>query len=213
MIADEPIDLELTKREEIFRGRVWDVRRDEVNYFGVPMVRDYVVHPGAVGVIAINDKADLLLVSQYRHPMGKNMWEPPAGLLDTVEESPLVAAKRELLEETGYEATTWNVLVDFANSPGGSTEQIRCYLAQGLKEHASGRPMGNDEELHMLVEWVPLESVIAGIRTGLVTNSLLVAGTFALLTSLADPEMLRDADASWPARDFAISADRVRLPE
>jgi ADP-ribose pyrophosphatase len=212
MIEDQPHELEIVQSQTILEGYVWDVRRERVRLDDMEFSRDFVVHPGAVGVIAVDDELNLLLVHQYRHPMGKLMWEPPAGLLDAPGEDPLVAAKRELREETGYSAGTWNVLLDFANTPGGSTEQIRCYLAQGLVLDPTGRGPTEHEEAHMSVQWVPLAQVLAGIREGAVTNSLLVAGTLALVTALAEPDMLRPPHAPWPARDFAVATHRVRLP-
>ena len=183
------------------------------DFNGVEVTREYVVHPGAVGIIAINENAELLLVEQYRHPVGAFMWEPPAGLLDEADEDPLDAAKRELLEETGYQAARWNVLFDIANSPGGSSEQLRCYLAQGLSEHDDGRPIGSDEELDMPTKFVPVDEVLASIAAGMVTNPLLVAGTFALLTALAEPDLiLRKADSEWRARTEVLQGLRVRLP-
>ena len=82
MIQDHEFTPELVSSDTSFTGRVWDVRRDDIRYAGFEFDRDYVVHMGAVGVIAINEHAELLLVDQYRHPQGKVMWEPPAGLLD-----------------------------------------------------------------------------------------------------------------------------------
>ena len=194
-------------------GLVVDVRRDEFTFGDEQVTREYVLHPGAVGIIALNDLGQMLLVEQYRHPVSTVMWEPPAGLLDVADEDPLVAAKRELLEETGYEAEQWNVLFDFANSPGGSSEQLRCYLAQGVSQHPDGRPVGDAEERDMPVHWVPIAEVMEGIAQGRVTHPLLVAGTFALLTAIADPEvMLRPADAPWHARELLLDHDRVRMP-
>jgi ADP-ribose pyrophosphatase len=212
MISDEPLPIEVLADESLLNGFVWDVRRQRVRLDDMEFTRDFVVHPGAVGVIAIDDELNMLLVHQYRHPMGKLMWEPPAGLLDAPGEDPLEAARRELLEETGYTAGTWNVLVDMANTPGGSTEQIRCYLAQGIVAHPEGRGPAEHEEAHMEVRWVPLTEVLAAISQGTVTNALLVTGTLALVAALAEPTMLRPANAQWPARDFAISTNRVRLP-
>lgn len=213
MIEDTRVELPLISRETVLPGHVVDVRRDVFDYNGVEVTREYVVHPGAVGIIAINENAELLLVQQYRHPVGAFMWEPPAGLLDAPNEDPLDAAKRELLEETGFEAARWNVLFDFANSPGGSSEQLRCYLAQGLSEHHDGRPIGSEEELDMPTKFVPVDEVLASIVSGLVTNPLLVAGTFALLTALAEPDLiLRSADSEWRARADVLHGLRVRLP-
>lgn len=212
MIADEPHVTHIHERSVEFHGRVWDVRRDDVTLDQHRFVRDYVVHPGAVAVIAIDAELNMLLVHQYRHPQGSLMWEAPAGLLDAPGEDPLASAKRELLEETGYIAGVWNVLLDLATSPGGSTEQIRIYLAQGLTEDPAGRPKAVDEEAHMAVAWHPVTDVLAAIQAGRVTNAALVAGTLALLTALADPDGLRAGDASWTGRDHLVVNDRVRQP-
>lgn len=214
MISDQPIDYAVVRREEIFNGYVMDLRRDDFDFNGEVLRREYIVHPGAVAIIAMDHEGKLLLVQQYRHPQGKVMWEPPAGLLDTPDEDPLECAKRELLEETGYEASKWEVLLDFANTPGGSSEQIRIYFAQGLKEHVGGRPQGSDEESSMTVHWVPLSEVLASIGAGLVTNAALVVGTLALVTALAEPDtMLRPANSPWPARADILANNRVRLPK
>jgi len=202
MIRDEPAEFPVVTSETVFSGRIWDVREDTFMFGNEELTRDYVVHPGAVGVIALNDLGQMLLVHQYRHPLRKMMWEPPAGLLDVPGEDPLDAAKRELLEETGYVASDWRVLFDFAPSGGGSTEQIRCYLATGLEVHAQGRPVATGEEVDMRVEWIPVGEVMQAIQQGAVTNSLLVAGTFALLAAMADPDaIVRDGDSPWVARD------------
>ncbi len=213
MIADRLVDYKVNNREIIQRGFVWDLRRDDFEFSGETLSRDYVVHPGAVGVIALNHEGAILLVEQYRHAQGKVMWEAPAGLLDAPDEDPLEAIKRELLEETGYVASKWNVLVDVANTPGGSSEQIRIYFAQGITEHPDGRPQGGAEELDMPVHWIQVSEVLNSIAQGLVTNPVLVTGTLALLTALAEPELiLRDANSPWPARADLLSNDRVRLP-
>ena len=101
MIQDEPADFPLIKRDTVFNGRIWDVREETFQFGDQELTRDYIVHPGAVGVIALNDLGQMLLVQQYRRALGKMMWEPPAGLLDVDGENPLDAAKRELQEETG----------------------------------------------------------------------------------------------------------------
>lgn len=213
MITDRVIDYQVTNRQEIFEGYVMNLRRDTFDFEDQSLTREYIVHPGAVGIIAMDHEGKILLVEQYRHAQGKIMWEPPAGLLDAVNEDPLECAKRELLEETGYVASKWEVLIDFANTPGGSSEQIRLYFAQGLKLHLEGRPVGGGEELNMPVHWVPVSEVLASIGQGLVTNAALTVGTLALVTALAEPEiMLRPATSPWPARADVLANGRVRLP-
>ena len=119
----------VAERTEIFHGRVWSVVRDKVRIGESDSVRDVVIHPGAVAIIAVDDHDHVLLIRQYRHPVSMYLFEPPAGLLDVAGEPPLVTAKRELAEEAGMKADTWHVLVDLFNSPGGSSEAIRVYLA------------------------------------------------------------------------------------
>jgi ADP-ribose pyrophosphatase len=214
MISDRPIDYSVTERKNIFTGYVMDLRQDTFDFAGETLTREYIVHPGAVAVIALNHEGAMLLVQQYRHAQGQIMFEPPAGLLDEPAEDPLECAKRELFEETGYLASKWEVLLDFANTPGGSSEQIRIYFAQGLTLHENGRPQGGDEEKDMPVSWVPVSEVLSAIGAGLVTNAALVVGTLALVTALAEPEiMLRPANSGWPAREVILNNDRVRLPK
>ena len=214
MISDRVVTHPIVDRTTVFDGIIWDVRRDVFELNGAEITRDYIVHPGAVAIIAINDSAEMLLIEQYRHAQGKIMWEAPAGLLDAADESPLEAAKRELYEETGYEAAIWNVLVDFANTPGGSTEQIRIYLAQGLTMHVDGRPVGDAEEFEMPMHWIAVQDVMESIARGAVTNPQLVLGTYAALLAMADPDLIvRSADAPWHAREDVLNTDRVRLPK
>ena len=214
MISDRQVSHPIVDRKTVFSGMVWDVRHDAFELNGETVERDYIVHPGAVAIIAINDSGELLLIEQYRHAQGKIMWEAPAGLMDLANEDPLATAKRELFEETGYIAQTWNVLLDLANTPGGSSEQIRIYFARDLSLHPDGRPIGSAEELDMPVHWIPVQEVLESIRRGAVTNPQLVAGTHAALIALAEPGMaLRSEDAPWHAREDVINTDRVWLPK
>ena len=214
MISDRLVDYKIIDRKSVFSGMVWDIRHDAFELNDETVERDYMVHPGAVAIIALNDSGELLLIEQYRHAQGKIMWEAPAGLMDVANEDPLETAKRELYEETGYVAKTLNVLLDLANTPGGSTEQIRIYFAQDLSLHPDGRPAGSAEELDMPVHWISIQDVLESIRRGAVTNPQLVAGTHAALIAMAEPDLaLRSADAPWHAREDLINTDRVWLPK
>jgi ADP-ribose pyrophosphatase len=214
MISDRLVSHPIVDRKTVFSGMVWDIRHDIFELNDETIERDYMVHPGAVAIIALNDAGELLLIEQYRHAQGKIMWEAPAGLMDFADEDPLEAAKRELFEETGYLAKTWNVLLDLANSPGGSSEQIRIYFARDLSLHPDGRPIGDAEELDMPVHWIPIQDVLESIRRGAVTNPQLVAGTHAALIAMAEPDLaLRSQDAPWHAREDLLNTDRVWLPK
>ena len=101
--------------------------------------RTVVSHPGAVAVVTLDDASRVLMIRQYRHPVGYQLWEIPAGLRDAAGEPPLETARRELFEETGYRARDWHVLIDYFTSPGFTTERLRIYLARGV------HPVGEDD--------------------------------------------------------------------
>jgi len=94
MISDRLVSHPIVDRKTVFSGMVWDVRHDSFELNGETVERDYIVHPGAVAIIALNDSGELLLIEQYRHAQGKIMWEAPAGLMDLANEDPLETAKR-----------------------------------------------------------------------------------------------------------------------
>ena len=118
-LADRPDGAPVRSREEVFSGRVWDVVRDVVDLpGGSTVVREIVAHPGAVAVAALDDQGQLLVIQQYRHPIGTYEWELPAGLLDVPGEDPLEAARRELFEEGDLTAAHWEHLLRYATSRG-----------------------------------------------------------------------------------------------
>lgn len=181
-----------------FEGKVWDVVRDTVDLGPAGhAVRDYITHPGAVVVLALDQEERVLLVRQYRHPVGTFLFELPAGLRDTDGEEPLDTAKRELHEETGYVAGTWHSLIDLYLSPGASAERIRVYLARAVRPHPDGRPTDlTGEEYGMPVLWAPLADLVRGVLAGDLHNSSLAAGVLAAWAARADGfASLRPADA------------------
>ena len=185
---------------ERFHGKVWDVATDEVD-LGADrtVVRDYVRHTGAVVIMALNDAGEVYLVRQYRHPVGAECWEPPAGLLDAVGEEPLDAARRELHEEADLIAHTWHVLADYHPSGGGSSESTRVFLARDLTEvPPAERHTRTDEEQDMEGRWVPLDEVVDAVLAGGVHSSSAVVGALALKEALRDGlSRVRPADAPW----------------
>ena len=138
-------------------------------------VREILEHPGAVAIAALDADDRLMMIHQYRHAVGRRLWELPAGLLDVRGEDPLVTAQRELAEEAGLAATDWSVLVDVAPSPGFTDEAVRVYLARGLAE--VGRPeLGDDEEADLAARWVSLPVAVRMVLSGTIVNATTVAG-------------------------------------
>ncbi|RZS80226.1 ADP-ribose pyrophosphatase [Motilibacter rhizosphaerae] len=202
-VDEKATDKRLVRSERVFQGKVWDVRRDTVDLGeGGTVERDVLAHPGAVGVVALDEQERVLLLRQYRHPVGAYLWEPPAGLLDVEGEDPLVSARRELWEETGYRAATWHVLVDFYNSPGGTNESFRCYLARGLERvPESERHQGEGEEVGMELAWLPLDEAVGRVLAGELHNPTGVSGLLAAWAARARGwQDLRAADAPWEWR-------------
>src|SRR6202012_5179419 len=108
--------------------------------------RPVVSHPGAVAVPALDEASRVLMIRQYRHAVGYQLWEIPAGLRDVDGEPLLATAQRELREETGYQARDWHVLVDPFTSPGFTTERVRIFLARGVSAATGTGYEREDEE-------------------------------------------------------------------
>lgn len=127
--ADLP---EVISSRLVYQGKVVSLRVDEIGLLqGGVAVREVVEHPGAVVIVALDDEDAVLLVRQYRHPIGRYLLELPAGGLEDGED-PLSAAKRELREEVGMEAREWRPLGSFFSSPGFVNERLHAFLARGL---------------------------------------------------------------------------------
>jgi 8-oxo-dGDP phosphatase len=164
------------------RGSFVVLRTDQVRMpDGDVAPRDVVEHPGAVAVVALNDAGQVLLIRQYRHPVGHFLWEIPAGLRDVPGELPHRTGERELREETGYTARTWHVLTDCYTSPGISTERVTVYLARGLAEipDAERGPPLRHEEAHLELAWVPLEQAVQLFLAGELHNGVAAVGILA----------------------------------
>jgi 8-oxo-dGDP phosphatase len=164
--------------------------------------RTVVSHPGAVAVLALDDADRVLMIRQYRHPVGYQLWEIPAGLRDAAGEPPLETARRELFEETGYRALEWHVLIDYFTSPGFSTERLRIYLARGVEPIKDGEGPGyvrHDEEKYLVQKWVPLEDAVRLAFAGKLHNSAAITGVLAAQSAQATNfRHIRPADAPEP---------------
>lgn len=176
------------QQETVLRGRVWDVHRDTVDLGPAgEVVREYVVHPGAVAVVALrSDRGpeEVLLVQQYRHPVRMLEWELPAGLLDAAGEAPRRTAERELAEEADLTAGTWHRLGGYHSSPGGLDERIELYLARDLRDVPEpDRFARAGEEQGMPARWVRLDDAVDAVVQGRIGNAAAVVGL--LLTDAA----------------------------
>ncbi|MBF6352420.1 NUDIX hydrolase [Nocardia flavorosea] len=187
----------------VYNGAIVALRLDQVEMpDGRVVEREVVEHHGAVAVVAVDDDGQVVLIRQYRHPLGERLLELPAGLIDIAGEDPLVAARRELAEETGLAARKWSVLVDVALSPGFTDEALRVYLARGLTE--TDRPAPEHEEADLELVRMPLEAAVHAALAGEIVNATAVAGLLALSAADAANLPLRPADAPWPGLPNAL---------
>ncbi len=199
-LADVPVSRAVVDRKQIYSGQVLSLQTDTVDLGdGQEVIRDVVRHPGAVGILALDDQERLLFVQQYRHPVASLLWEPPAGLLDVPGEDPLAAAQRELYEEAGYRARRWDVLVDLYTTPGGNDEALRLYLARDLSPVEEGnRHEGNGEERDMPTAWIALDSAVDLVLSGSLHNPSAVAGVLAVAAARTRGwSALRPASSPW----------------
>ena len=159
----------------IHHGHVFDV---VIETFESPdgerFDRDLVRHPGAVAVVALNERDEVVLVRQFRPALGRWLVEIPAGLLDVAGESLVAAAQRELIEETGYEATMWSTITSFLPAVGFTDERITLFLARGLNQIGS-RAQGV-EERQMEVLHVDLAELVRRIGRGEIEDSKTIVG-------------------------------------
>ncbi|MEV4499987.1 ADP-ribose pyrophosphatase [Micromonospora arborensis] len=192
---------EVRSREERYRGRIFDVVTDEVTMPGGGTgLRDLVRHVGAVAVVALDDAGRVVLIRQYRHPVGRHLWELPAGLMDVSGEELPAAALRELAEEADLTAARIDVLVDLHSSPGFTNELVRVFLARDLTAvPADERHERRDEEADLQVVRFDLDQAVAMVLAGEVTNASAVAGLLAAARARDTGwSGLRPADAPLP---------------
>ncbi len=200
---------ETASSETLYTGKIFALRRDEVQMpGGNTAAREVLEHYGAVAIVAMKDDRSIAMVYQYRHTFGRRLWELPAGLLDIAGEPAHLSAARELEEEAGLQADTWQVLVDLDTAPGYSDESVRVYLATGLTE--VGRPDGHDEEADMTMRWVAIEEAVRLVFSGEVVNSIAVAGILAAHVVTAGFARPRPVDIPWPDKPGAFAARKAR---
>jgi 8-oxo-dGDP phosphatase len=198
-IADEAAHWPVVSSAELTRSRLVTVRSDEVRTPENQLAeRDVVVHPGAVAALALDAADRILMIRQYRHPVGRLLWEIPAGLRDVAGEDPWVTAQRELIEETGYRARDWRILADYYSSPGFSTERLRIFLARDLEAvpAAERHFVPRDEEAHLLLGWLPLDEAVRKVFAGELHNGPAILAIMAGYAARSEGfDRLRPANA------------------
>lgn len=148
---------------------------------GKSFSRTILQHHGAVGILVLDEDDRVLVLDQYRHPVGKRFIELPAGILDVKGEPPIDAAKRELREEADLEAKNWRSILYMYSSPGGSTEHWEVFLAEDLSPTPHDlRETRTAEEADMRQLWIPLADLIDAALDGRIGDSMTVSSVLAV---------------------------------
>jgi 8-oxo-dGTP pyrophosphatase MutT (NUDIX family) len=199
LIADLAESWPVAASNLLVKGSIVTVRRDTVQMPGGEQAdREVVQHPGAVAVLALDENCSVLLIRQYRHPVGRLLWEIPAGLRDVPGEPLIKTAQRELLEEAGYLAADWQVLTDIYTSPGISNERLRVFLARELTyvPESDRDYIPDHEEAHLTVEWAPIDLVVSRFLAGELHNGVTAVAVLAAFAALTGKfAELRGTDA------------------
>ncbi|MEV6301428.1 NUDIX hydrolase [Actinoplanes sp. NPDC051861] len=172
---------ETVSRTERYDGAIFSVYTDEVTMSdGGTAARDVVENRGAVVVVALDDQDRVVLIKQYRHPLGATIWELPAGLCDVEGEDPAVTAARELAEEADLTAGRIEPLINLHTSPGFSNEYVQLFVARDLAPvPETDRHHREAEEADLEVHRVPLDEAADMVLRGEITNAAAVAGILA----------------------------------
>lgn len=173
-----PSDLTETElsSETVYQGRLLHVKCDRVRLpGGGESTREYIVHPGAVVILPVFENGDVLLERQHRYPLHRDFIEFPAGKIDSGE-SDLACGKRELLEETGYQARDWSHVTTLYPSIGYATERLEFYCAQQLEFIGVKR----DADEFLEVMRVPFQEARAWLESGKICETKTVVGLFWL---------------------------------
>lgn len=166
---------EVLESEEVYKGKIITIKRDTLTRGdGKNFVRETAVSSDAVAVVAIDEQGRILLIRQYRHPMGRPVWEIPAGKMDVDGEQPEETAIRELQEETDTTAESVELLTLFLNSAGWTNEKTYVYLAKGLRNVPEFQR--ENEEADIEKKWVSLEDAYEMVITGELDDAKTVIG-------------------------------------
>jgi ADP-ribose pyrophosphatase len=168
----------INARSTLHKGRVFELVSENITLEnGVTTDMEFVHHPGATAIVPMLNKAEIILIKQYRHTLRDYIWEIPAGTLDP-NESPIACAQRELIEETGYSAQNWQQLGEITPVPGYSDERIWIFLANEMQ--AAAQNLDEDEIVN--VHKVRFDEAINMIHHGEIQDSKTIVGLFLAFT-------------------------------
>lgn len=174
----------INSKDTLYEGRVFKLLRENVTLNnGVTVDLDIIHHPGASAIIPLSGNDNVILIKQYRHAIGDFIWEIPAGTLDP-NETPIECARRELIEEIGSSANTWEKLGEITPVPGYSNERIHMFLAADLVP--AKQDLDKDEVLD--VHEIPIGRAIEMIHEGAIQDSKTISGLFMAIHLLKEKE-------------------------
>lgn len=169
--------MQIISSKELLKNKLFTVVEEVAHDpSGFEIHRSIIRHPGSAVMMAVDDNERILLVKQFRLPAEADLWELPAGRLDPGE-TPIVAARRELREETGYEAATWTPLISYWPSPGYVAEKMNLFLAEGL---TAGKPQPMEDE-RIEMRWFEKAEVGNDIHSGTIIDGKTIIGYYAWL--------------------------------
>ncbi len=172
------MSVKVHKITNLYNGKIFDVVLEKVTLpNGAVKNREIVRHPGAAAMVPLLDDGMVVLIKQYRHAVGQFLWEIPAGTLEP-DEAPIECARRELVEETGYEASSFDKLAEILPAPGYTDEHIHIFLVTGLK--LAEQKLEDDEILE--ARPTPFDTALEMITDGEIQDAKTMVGL--LLTSL-----------------------------
>jgi ADP-ribose pyrophosphatase len=172
------MSVKVHKITNLYNGKIFDVVLEKVTLpNGVTKDREIIRHPGAAAMVPLLDDGKVVLIKQYRHAVGEFLWEIPAGTLEP-NEGAIECAQRELVEETGYEASSFDKLAEILPAPGYTDEHIHIFLATGLR--AVKHRLEDDEVLTL--QPMAFHTALEMITKGEIQDAKTIAGL--LLTSL-----------------------------
>lgn len=185
--SESPMPVKVNHRRLVHTGRVFDFTVENVTFTdGLTLDLEVIRHPGASAVVALTNDRQILMLRQYRHAIGDYIWEIPAGTFSGQEE-PLACARRELIEETGYRASSWVPMGAVTPLAGYSDERIHLYLARELAP--AEQRLDPDEILE--VHRVPLDKVSRMIANGQIEDAKTIAALFRTLDRINNGNLLQ----------------------